>query len=83
MNSTHLIDEAVKKNLGETSSHGALMVRTGKHTGRAAKRRFVVERDEIKDSIDWGAVNKPFSITAAETLQYSFLHSRLYRERRY
>ncbi len=57
MDTTKLIDEAVKSGLGVLSAHGALIVKTGKFTGRAAKNRYVLNRPELKNTIDWGPVN--------------------------
>lgn len=62
MNSAWLIEEALKQNLGTLSADGALVVRTGQHTGRAAKNRFVLNRPELKDTVDWGSVNVPMDL---------------------
>lgn len=41
-----------------TNDH-ALLVHTGKFTGRSPKDKFVVKQDSITDDIDWGEVNQP------------------------
>src|SRR3954470_4832898 len=56
-----LFEEAVRRGEGVTSEHGALVVNTGEHTGRAARDKYVV-RDPLTDGIvSWGEVNQPFS----------------------
>jgi phosphoenolpyruvate carboxykinase (ATP) len=35
-----LFEEAVRRGEGLTSEHGALVVKTGEHTGRAAKDKY-------------------------------------------
>lgn len=62
-----LIEETLKLGKGKLSAHGALIVETGKHTGRAAKNRFVVNHMENAQSVDWGAVNRPLDLAFAET----------------
>lgn len=54
------IEEAICQKQGSLLSSGAFAVRTGKHTGRAAKSRFIVQDDQTQDTVDWGEVNKPF-----------------------
>ena len=61
-----LIERTLEIKNGVLSPDGALMVRTGKCTGRSTKERFVVQSESIKDSIDWGAVNKPISVKFGE-----------------
>ncbi len=60
-----LVEASVRRRegmIGEPS--GALVVRTGKRTGRSPKDRFIVEDDVTREKVDWGAVNKPFSSEA-------------------
>lgn len=41
-----------------TKDH-ALLVHTGKYTGRSPKDKFVVKQDSVTDDIDWGEINQP------------------------
>ncbi|MDZ4661509.1 MAG: phosphoenolpyruvate carboxykinase (ATP) [Pseudomonadota bacterium] len=59
MTTAWLIEESLKKNLGTLSRDGALIVKTGQFTGRAAKNRFVVNKPALKNLIDWGLINVP------------------------
>ncbi len=52
-----LVAEAVKNNEGTLASSGALVVNTGRYTGRSPKDRFIVRQDSVNDLINWGEVN--------------------------
>lgn len=60
------IDELVKKSLlrKETviSKNGALVVYTGKYTGRSPKDKFIVDTPSVHKIINWGPVNQSMSI---------------------
>ncbi len=57
-----LYEEAIRRNEGRIAHGGALVVLTGKHTGRSAGDKFIVEEPSSADNIWWGAFNKPISI---------------------
>jgi phosphoenolpyruvate carboxykinase (ATP) len=56
-----LYEEITRRNEGLLSDHGALVVDTGEHTGRAAKDKAIVREPSSEDKVFWGDVNKDFS----------------------
>ncbi len=55
-----LYEEVARRNEGLFSDHGALIVDTGEHTGRAAKDKAIVREPSSEDKVFWGEVNKEF-----------------------
>jgi phosphoenolpyruvate carboxykinase (ATP) len=53
-----LVWHAIRRGEGKLSEHGALIVRTGVHTGRSATDKFVVDEPEARDAVWWGKVNQ-------------------------
>jgi phosphoenolpyruvate carboxykinase (ATP) len=49
-----------RRSEGIFSAHGALIVDTGEHTGRAAKDKAIVREPSSEDKVFWGEVNKEF-----------------------
>jgi len=60
-NTPTLYEHIIRNGEGCLAHLGAVVVRTGLHTGRAAKDKFIVEEPDTKDRVWWGKVNKPFS----------------------
>jgi len=56
-----LYEEITRRNEGILSDHGALIVDTGEHTGRAAKDKAIVREPGSEDKVFWGDVNKDIS----------------------
>lgn len=56
-----LIEIALKRGEGSLGMRGALMVDTGKYTGRSPNDRFIVDEPASSPNIWWGSVNQPVS----------------------
>ncbi|NHZ85988.1 MAG: phosphoenolpyruvate carboxykinase (ATP) [Planctomycetia bacterium] len=56
-----LYEEIVFRNEGHIVNQGPILVKTGKHTARAANDKFVVREDTTIDDIWWGDYNRPIS----------------------
>lgn len=56
-----LVEKALFNGEGKLSSTGALVVTTGKYTGRSPEDKFVVDSEGIHNDIAWGKVNRPIS----------------------
>ena len=58
---------------GRLSKHGALVVNTGKHTGRSANDKFFVKEQNNEKKIHWGDTNVPISEENYEKILKSFI----------
>ena len=54
-----LTEKASIRGEGTLSNTGALVVKTGKYTGRSANDKFIVDTPAVHDEIAWGKVNRP------------------------
>ena len=64
----NLIEIALNNKEGITASNGALIVTTGKRTGRSPKDRFIVEDSITRDVVDWSENNQPINSERFERL---------------
>jgi len=55
-----LFELCLKKGMGQLNSTGALMVDTGKFTGRSPKDRFIVKDRVTTSTVDWNDINLSF-----------------------
>ena len=69
-----LIEEALRKQEGLLSNDGALVVQTGKFTGRAAKDKYIVKDSNTEKLVAWGAVNQPMAAVHFQNLKRKVLH---------
>src|SRR5215467_13001280 len=60
LNTPELYEEIARRREGVFSNHGAILVDTGEHTGRAAKDKAIVRESGSEDKVFWGDVNKDF-----------------------
>ena len=61
LSSTVLFEESIRRGEGKIALGGALVVATGKHTGRAASDKFLVKNGTTEKRVWWGKVNKPIA----------------------
>jgi phosphoenolpyruvate carboxykinase (ATP) len=61
LNPSELYEQAISNGEAVLTDKHALLVHTGKYTGRSPLDKFTVEEPTTKDDIDWGGFNKPIS----------------------
>ena len=59
LSSPSLVEYAVRRVEVRLTASGAVTGRTGEHTGRSPKDKFIVRDEMTRDTVDWGAVNQP------------------------
>ena len=59
LSSARLVEEAIRRNEGNLTRHGAFVANTGKYTGRSPNDKFIVKEGESAEHIWWGSVNRP------------------------
>jgi phosphoenolpyruvate carboxykinase (ATP) len=67
-----LYEQIVRRGEGLISHLGALAVKTGHYTGRAANEKFIVDEPQSHDQVNWGKVNRPF-----ESEKFDALYKRM------
>ena len=61
LRSPTLYEHAIRARRGPLASGGPLVVRTGKHTGRSPKDKFLVDEPGSHDRVWWGGFNQPIT----------------------
>jgi len=72
LHTSHLYEEAIRRREGRLAHLGPFVVRTGHHTGRSPKDKFIVRETSIVEKIWWGDVNQ-----AIEPSRFEILRNRL------
>ncbi|WP_427968036.1 phosphoenolpyruvate carboxykinase [Altererythrobacter sp.] len=83
LETAQLVEHALRNGEGELSRHGALVVKTGQHTGRSAKDKFIVRDAETEDSVWWGDVNVSMTPEHFAALKEDFLSAVAAKEKLY
>ncbi len=68
-----LYERALAAGEGILAANGPLVVRTGKHTGRSPKDKFIVRDDFTERTIWWGEVNQPIDREHYDTFRRRLL----------
>lgn len=63
-----LIEQSILRGESILSRTGAVVVNTGKHTGRSPSDKFIVRHPSIENQIWWGKVNQPLAPEKFERL---------------
>lgn len=71
LNPVQLTQQCIERKEGELNDTGALVIRTGKFTGRCPKDRFIVKDRITENAVDWNEINQP--------IDQEYFHS-LYRK---
>lgn len=73
LETTPLVEAAVRNDEGILAKDGPLVVETGAHTGRSAKDKYIVRDTETENSIWWGKTNVAMSPDHFAILKTDFL----------
>lgn len=68
LNPSELYEQAICNKEAILTDKHALLVHTGKYTGRSPQDKFTVEEETTRNDIDWGGFNKPISSDVFEKL---------------
>jgi phosphoenolpyruvate carboxykinase (ATP) len=68
-----LVEASLAAGEGALSKHGALVVKTGAHTGRSAKDKFIVRDATTEDTVWWGKVNASMTPEHFAALKEDFM----------
>ena len=68
-----LVEKALARGEGTLSSTGALVVKTGKYTGRSPDDKFIVDTPAVHDEIAWGKINRPIAPEKFESIKGKIL----------
>lgn len=74
-----LYEQVIKRGEGLISHMGALAVKTGHYTGRAANEKYFVDEPGSTKNIHWGKVNQPFDAAKFDALydrMTAYMHGR-------
>ena len=69
LRTTVLYEHIIRRQEGHVGHLGPIIVRTGMHTGRAAKDKYVVKQPGTEEQIWWHASNQPLSVEQFDRLR--------------
>lgn len=69
LRTTVLYEHIIRRQEGHLAHLGPIIVRTGIHTGRAAKDKYIVKEPDTEEQIWWHASNQPLDVENFERLR--------------
>jgi phosphoenolpyruvate carboxykinase (ATP) len=70
-----LVEQAIARGEGQLTKDGALLVDTGKFTGRSVKDKYIVRDATTEETINWGPVNQAMQPEHWANLKADFLEA--------
>ena len=68
-----LVEMAIERQEGKLTRDGALLVDTGKFTGRSVKDKYIVRDAATDETINWGKINQPMAVEHWANLKADFM----------
>jgi phosphoenolpyruvate carboxykinase (ATP) len=75
-----LYERAIERDEGILADGGPFVVRTGRHTGRSPKDKFIADEPSSHDGVWWGGFNQPIEEQRYDELRARFLRHMNERE---
>lgn len=63
-----LVEQTIRRDMGKLASSGALVVSTGKFTGRSPQDRYIVKDETTENTVNWGKINIPIAESTFDDL---------------
>jgi len=73
LSAAELYEHAIRRDEGFIAAEGPLVVRTGAHTGRSPKDKFIVDEPGSHEGVWWGGFNQPISEVRYDALRARML----------
>jgi phosphoenolpyruvate carboxykinase (ATP) len=70
-----LVERAIARGEGELTKDGALLVDTGRFTGRSVKDKYIVRDSTTEQTVNWGKVNQAMAPEHWANLKADFLEA--------
>ncbi len=80
LSAAELYEHAIRREEGVIAAQGPLVVRTGAHTGRSPKDKFIVDEPGSHEGVWWGGFNQPISQERYDQLRARMLAHLAQRE---
>jgi phosphoenolpyruvate carboxykinase (ATP) len=75
-----LYENAIERGEGALADGGPLVVRTGQHTGRSPRDKYIADEAGSRDGVWWGGFNQPISEERYDELRERFIRHMNERE---